>query len=421
MRRFRPEIIAVTGNVGKTSTKEAIAAVLKNTGRIRASRGNLNNELGVPLTILGDWSDEYYESGNTAWFWIKVLFVGTFGLFFQKNYPKILVLEYGADKPGDIKKLSRRFKPSIGIVTAVGKIPVHVEYFSDPDGVAREKSHLVSGLSASNYAILNQDDPAVSSMRSKTKAKVMTYGFGEGSTVQVFGFDNHYEKGKLAGVSFKLHYGANSFIPVTIQGALGRSQALSAAAAASVGIIKEMNLIEIADALSENYNPPKGRLRLLEGIKNSTIIDDTYNAAPASTHLAVDILKLLPLQEVQGKPARKIAVLGDMLELGKYTVQAHQEIGNLVGGQVDELVCVGLRAKFIADAAANQMPAEKIRVFATSLDARSMVQEMIRAGDTILVKGSQGIRMEKIVEEIMAEPERKKELLVRQGKKWLRK
>ena len=180
-------------------------------------------------------------------------------------------------------------------------------------------------------------------------------------------------------------------------------------------------MIEIADALSENYNPPKGRLRLLEGIKNSTIIDDTYNAAPASTHLAVDILKLLPLQEVQGKPARKIAVLGDMLELGKYTVQAHQEIGNLVGGQVDELVCVGLRAKFIADAAANQMPAEKIRVFATSLDARSMVQEMIRAGDTILVKGSQGIRMEKIVEEIMAEPERKKELLVRQGKKWLRK
>ena len=412
--RFKPEIIAVTGNVGKTSTKEAIAAVLGKLGNIRYGKGNLNNEFGVPLTILGNWSDEYYEAGNAVWFWFKVLVIGYWSLVINRDYPKILILEYGADRPGDIKKLVQSYKPNIGVVTAVGEVPVHVEYFSGPDAVAKEKSYLVSSLLSSDHAVLNHDDPAVNDMRLKTKAKVMSFGLGEGSVVQVFGFDTHYENEKPAGVSFKLHYGKNSFVPVIIRGALGKSQALAAAAGACVGVIKGMNLIEISNAISENYIPPKGRLRLLGGIKRSIIIDDTYNAAPTSTHLAVEILKSLP--------GRKIAVLGDMLELGKYTIQAHQEIGNLAGGGVDILVCVGLRAKFIADSARLSLDeggfGKNIFTFDTSDEAKLKVQELMREGDTVLVKGSQGARMEKIVEEIMAEPERKKDLLVRQGKKW---
>src|SRR3989344_9282043 len=142
LARFKPQIIAITGNVGKTSTKEAIATVIGKIKKVRSGKGNLNNEFGVPLTIVGDWMDDYYEAGNTLWFWVKVLSLSFFGWVFVRNYPEILVLEYGADKPGDIKKLARKFRPHIGVVTAVGEIPVHVEFFSGSEAVAREKSKL---------------------------------------------------------------------------------------------------------------------------------------------------------------------------------------------------------------------------------------------------------------------------------------
>jgi len=412
--RFKPDIIAITGNVGKTSTKEAIVTVLDRVKKVRYGKGNLNNEFGVPLTIVGDWSDNYYEGGNSFLFWCRVLSVSFFAWFFIRDYPEVLVLEFGADKPGDISRLTKKYRPKIGVITAVGEIPVHVEYFSDPDAVAREKSKLVSVLKSTDYAILNHDDPVVYNMKEKTKAKVISYGFTEGATVMLSNFDFRLDSEENPlGVGFKIHYGANSFVPVTLYGMLGKSQALAVGAAAAVAIIYDMNLIEISQALVD-YQGPKGRLKILKGIKNSTIIDDTYNAAPASTHLALDTLK-----EFSNK--RKIAVLGDMLELGKYTVQAHQEIGNLVGGNVDILVTVGLRAKFIADAAANQMDIKNIYSFVNSDLAKIKVQELVGDGDLILVKGSQGMRMEKIVEEIMAEPLKKKELLVRQSKKWLSK
>ena len=181
-----------------------------------------------------------------------------------------------------------------------------------------------------------------------------------------------------------------------------------------------MNLIEISEALG-NHKGPNGRLKILKGIKNSTIIDDTYNSSPSATYLALETLKRLPAK-------RKIAVLGDMLELGKYTIEAHEAVGNAVGNIADILVTVGARGKFIAYAAENQMDKKNIYSFVSSNLAKQKVQELIEnppngevRGDLILVKGSQGVRMEKIVEEIMAEPLLKKELLVRQGRKWLRK
>ena len=415
--RFKPTIIAVTGNVGKTSTKEAITAVLSGARTVRSGKGNLNNELGVPLVIAGDWTDDYYEGGNTFWFWIRVLFVSFFGWFFIRNYPDVLVLEYGADKPGDIKKLVQKFKPDIGVVTAVGEVPVHIEFFSDPAAVAREKARLVEALKPADHAILNFDDDIVLDMKKKTKAKVLTFGFGEGAGVRISNFSYKTEDYMPIGVSFKLNYGGEhllagrqGFVPVGINGSLGRSQAWAAAAAAAVGIALGMNLVEISDALSY-YDGPKGRLKILAGIKNSWLIDDTYNASPASTRLGLSTLRELPAK-------RRVAVLGDMLELGKYTVQAHQAIGDLAGQFIDVLVCVGSRAKFIADSAANQMPKENIYTFETSDIAKKRVQELINEGDLILVKGSQGMRMERIVEEVMAEPQNAKSLLVRQSRSW---
>lgn len=418
--RYKPQIVAITGNVGKTSTKEAIAAVLSRIKRVRSGKGNLNNEFGVPLTIIGNWADDYYEAGNTFFFWLRVLMVSPFGLIFQRNYPEILVLEYGADKPGDIKRLATKFRPHIGVVTAVGEVPVHVEYFSGPEDVAKEKGRLIEALSDSGFAVLNFDDLAVLEMKERTKAKVFTYGFGDGAKVRISNLESWLENGIPEGVSFKINYD-DSFVPFKLSRSLGKSQGYAATAAATVGSILGMNLVDISEALSE-YQGPRGRLKILKGIKNSTIIDDTYNASPLSTHLALETLRDLPLPASSaGAPGRRIAILGDMLELGKYTIDAHKEAGNMAGSFVDLLICVGSRAKFIADSATNQMPAGNIHTFETSDEAKLKVKELIREGDLVLVKGSQGIRMEKIVEEIMAEPKKKKDLLVRQGKKWLSK
>ena len=155
-------------------------------------------------------------------------------------------------------------------------------------------------------------------------------------------------------------------------------------------------------------------MKIIEGIKKSWIIDDTYNAAPASTRLALETLRDIPAK-------RKIAVLGDMLELGSYSVDAHKTIGDLVGNAADVLVTVGMKSKFIADAAGNQMMKENIFSFQTSEEAKLKVQDLMQEGDLVLVKGSQGMRMEKIVEEIMAEPDKAKDLLVRQSQSWKKK
>lgn len=407
--RFRPQIIGVTGNVGKTSAKEAIGLVVGRIRRVRIGGGNLNNEVGLPFNIISGLADEYYESGGSLAFGIKAFFKAIFG-FFSSSYPEVLVLEYGADRPGDIKRLAAKYKPHIGVVTAIGQVPVHVEYFSGPEGVAKEKGRLVEALLPSDVAVLNFDDLAVLEMKEKTKAKVFTYGFGEGANIKISNFQLLIFNEKPEGVGFKVNYN-ESFVPFRLSGSLGQSQGYAAAAAAAVGAIYGMNMVDISEALTE-YHGPKGRLKILQGIKNSTIIDDTYNASPLSTHLALETLRDLP-------GGRKIAILGDMLELGKYTIDSHRETGNIVGSFINLLVCVGLRAKFIAEGAFNQMPAENIYKFETSEEAKLKVKELIREGDLVLVKGSQGMRMEKIVSEIMAEPDKSKNLLVRQSKKWL--
>lgn len=410
LAKYKPRIVAVTGNVGKTSTKEAIAAVLGTRVRVRYNGGNLNNELGVPLTIIGEWADEYYYTGSTLTFWLRVLTHGVWGLLIAQRYPDILVLEYAADRPGDIERLATLFRPHIAVVTAVGDVPVHVEYFAGPQEVAREKSKLVEGLTDNDYAILNFDDPKVYAMREQTEAQVLTFGSNEGADIRVMHLDiNFTADGMPLGIVFKIQY-AGTLMPMKISGSLGKSQAFAAAAAVAVGAHFGMNLVEISDALG-HYKGPAGRLRILKGIKGSVIVDDTYNASPSAMFMALDTLAMFP-------KGRKVAILGSMLELGKYSFDAHQDVGIRAGQVAELLICVGEKAKFIADAAKNHMPEENIHFFHTSEDARMAVQELIQKGDIVLVKGSQGVRMEKVVEEIMAEPLRKRELLVRQSGKW---
>jgi len=418
--RFKPKIIGITGSAGKTSTKEAIFAVLKNHHHVRKSKGNLNNEIGVPLTILGDWSEKELKlvSRDTPpgekrikklFFWIKVIVSALIRVLFlhKSAYPRVLILEYAADRPGDIKYLLEIARPQIGLVTTIGEIPVHVEFFSGPEAVAREKSKLIESLPANGFAVLNFDNEIVMEMRERTRARVITFGFAEGADLRITNFNltqtnadnisvnqrNNLRESALGGVSFKLEY-AGSVVPVVLKNAFGKAQAYAAAASACVGLIFDLNLVEISEALSNNYQPAKGRMNLIAGIKDTYIIDDTYNASPISMQEALETLRNLPAK-------RKIAVLGDMLELGKYSIEAHESLGRFVAPIVDILVTVGPRAKFIAEEAKNSGLAEnKILSFDTASEAGLAVQDLIKPGDLILVKASRAIRLEKVVEEI---------------------
>jgi len=403
--RYQPEIIGITGSVGKTSTKEAVKAVLEKDFNVRAASKNFNNELGLPLTILGDWR----ESGGW-FFWLKVIICSIKNLIFKSRaYPKILILEYGVDRPNDMKYLLSIAKPKIGIVTALGEIPVHIEFFSNIQSLVREKSKLIAQLPATGFGLLNIDDRFVWEMREQSRAPIVSFGFSEMADIKISNFENHFEKG-IGGISFKLSYGGNA-VPIKIENTLGRSQAYAAAAAAGVGLILGMNLVKISEAL-HFYQSPPGRLKIIPGLKESFIIDDTYNAAPLSTINALSTLKEL-------KGARKIAVLGDMLEIGKYTVSSHETVGRLAAKIVDLLIVVGFKAKFIAEAASKTgLSTKSIFVFTSLAETANFLKQKIKKGDIILVKGSQAVRLEKVVKALMKEPEKAENLLVRQNKQW---
>jgi len=412
LARYKPRVIGITGSVGKTSTKTAIYTVLKKgtNKNVRMSGGNLNTELGMPLAILGD-----YDVSGGALFWLRVILKAKFRLLFlwsKKSYPDVLVLEYGADKPGDIKKLVDIVTPDIGVVTAVGDIPVHIEFYDSANSIADEKANLIRNLGPTEKAILNIDDPRVHRMREVTLAEVMTFGFDSTADVRINDVKNNSKDGKPSGLLLKLGVDKNN-ATVEIDDVFGKSQAYAVAAATAVGLAEGMKLTTIMDAL-KFYEGVKGRTKLIPGIKNSFILDDTYNASPLSGSEALEILNDLDAY-------RKIAVLGDMLELGGHTEKAHIALGEHAAQVVDILVTVGARADFIAEGAiARGFPEKNIQRFDSSDDAKLAIQDLIKSGDLVLVKGSQGMRMEKIVLEIMAEPQRAKELLVRQYGKWLK-
>ncbi len=418
IKKYRPLIIAVTGSVGKTSTRLAIFDMLKRTKRVRTSEKNFNNEIGVPLTILGI---PHCGRNIFAWIWyLKGAFVRAY--MWQARYPEILVLEYGIDRPGDMDHLVSIARPDIAVVTAIGEVPAHVEFFADAEAVAAEKAKIAQALSIDGYAVLNHDDYTVYDMKEKTKAHVMTYGLEEHADVRIAHYElrttKHETRGDIPeGITMKIQHDG-SVVPVRISRAFGMPVCYAAAAAATVGLVLNKNMVEISEALA-GYAPPPGRLHLLDGIKKSFILDDTYNASPEAMRVALDTLAALPAK-------RRIAVLGDMLEIGTYTEQAHRAIGDRVTQCADLLITVGARAKFIADEAATGglesrakiLAPEKIMRFDDPVDAGKALDALIKEGDLILVKGSQGMRMEKAVYEIMAKPRLAEHLLVRQEPYW---
>lgn len=411
LAKYRPEIIGITGSVGKTSAREAIFAVISAKFKARQSVKNYNNEIGLPLTIIGA-----AHPRKSFWGWIFICFKACGLLVWKKNdYPKILILEMGVDRPGDMKYLLGIVKPKIGVITKIGES--HLEFFKSVDEIKDEKGMLVKNLTKDGCAVLNFDDKKLRELAASLDNKKITYGLNKGADIAaseiIFSGANNFkpENMKSAGMSFKLNY-KNKTVPVFLPGVINTSAVSSSLAGAAVGLVYGMNMEEIAAAL-KNFKQPRGRMNLLAGVKNTLIIDDTYNASPQSTIAAFEVLNNISAK-------RKIAALGDMLELGSYTEEGHRLVGKKVFEVgVDELIIVGERARDIGRGAKEAgMKEENIFYFPNSDEAKSFVQERIREGDLILIKGSQGARMEKIVKEIMAEPARGGELLVRQGKEW---
>jgi len=404
--RYQPTIVGVTGSVGKTSSKEVIYTVLKDKYNVRRNIKNFNNEIGVPLTILG-----HDTGGRSPWRWLKIFLISFFEIFYAKKYPEILVLEMGADRLGDITYLTSFVKCDVGVVTAIGEIPVHVEFFQTADQVAKEKSNILKCLSHDGWAILNFDDSRVRTMARRTQGKVFSYGFDERANLRVTHFEQHFEDFDEAGISLKVDY-QGSNVPLRLKNIYAKHQVYSVLAGMAAGLIFKMNLIEIAEALKK-YESPAGRLRLMHGIKKAWLIDDTYNSSPSSALGALELLAKMP--------GRKIAVLGDMLELGSFTEEAHRRVGAKVAETAEILLVVGEKSIFLADEARKRgLDKEAVFHFASSEEAGRVLQEIMREGDIVLIKGSQGTRMEKIVKEVMAQPEKAKDLLIRQDESWQR-
>jgi UDP-N-acetylmuramoyl-tripeptide--D-alanyl-D-alanine ligase len=401
----KPEIIGITGNVGKTSTKEAIRALLRSEKHVRVPRETFNTEFGLPLTILGDWG---YTGG--VWFWICALFVGTLRLVIRDHsYPKIIVLEYGIDTPGDMDYLLSIAQPTTGVLTAIGEVPVHVGFFENPEELAQEKKKLLRALPEESTMIISADDKRAISAKDEIKRPTITFGFNERANMRIKEF-----KTKRTGRDAELHttllHDGKEIVIVT-KGSIGKSHAISISAAAAVGITRGMKLEAIKEDLT-HYRAPKSRLNILPGIKESMIIDDTYNSSPIALTEALNALNDLA-------DGRKVVVLGDMLELGKFEHDAHVTAGKEVKECADILITLGRGGKIISDTAVeNGLQKGNVNNFMDIRSVTSFLSKMIRDHDTVLIKGSQSVRMEKIVEAVMEEPKRASELLVRQSESW---
>lgn len=395
LAKFKPTVVGVTGSVGKTSTKEAIYAVLSAHRSVRRTRANLNNELGFPLTILGD-----YENSGGYVFWFKVILFSMLRLavprrfvHFLGGYPEILVLEYGADKPGDIAYLTSIATPHIGILTAVGDIPVHVEFYDSPEAVLREKSRLIEAVPAAGLAVLNADEPRVHGAESKTRAAVLSYGFDSRCDVQIKDFENKTEQigGVLrpTGITFKLGY-EGSYVPVRIGGTLGKTQAYAAAAAACVGMAFNLNLVQIAEALAY-YRVPAQRMRFLAGVHHTTLIDDCYNASPLSLISAIETVASI-------KAKRRVAIIGDMRELGEWSKEAHNEIGDIASKVFDVIIAIGPQSAVYVDWAIKRRIAKKNLVHALKVEeVLPILRDYVKEGDIVLIKASHSIGLDKAV------------------------
>jgi UDP-N-acetylmuramoyl-tripeptide--D-alanyl-D-alanine ligase len=358
--RFDPLVVGVTGSIAKTSTKEAIATVLAAGRRTLRSVGNQNNEIGLPLTLLRLGPDD-----------------------------EAAVLEMGMYTGGEIRDLARMARPKIGVVTAV--LGVHLSRIGTIEAVEVAKAELVEALPADGVAVLNADDARVRRMATRTPARVLDYGFAADAAVTA----SDVTSVGLDGMRFTLHLPSGDRIEAATP-ALGRLSVHNALAAAAVGSAAGMAPGEIAAALGRGWSSPhRGQVVRAGGI---TFVDDAYNASPASVLAALDLLA--------GLPGRRIAVLGEMLELGEASEAGHRSVGRAAAATCDLLAVVGQGPgpkAIVAGALESGLPAARILVAGDRAAVAELVQPALRRGDVVLVKASRGVALEALIDDLVAD------------------
>lgn len=349
-RKLDIRVIGITGSVGKSTTKEVVAQVLNQRYHTLKSPGNLNNEIGLPLTIL------------------------RLGSGYQRA-----VLEMGFYVSGEIAFLCDIAQPQVGVVSNIGT--VHAERAGSQENIFLGKSELVQNLPADGVAILNFDDPWVRKMEEKTHARVFFYGLSPEAEL----WADNVEGLGLDGIRFRLHYHKETLhirIPM-----IGRHSVHTALRATAVGLVEGLTWQEIFDGLRQGHS--QLRLVAVRSDSGALILDDTYNASPESMLAALNLLS-----ELDG---RKIAVLGDMLELGPYEKQGHELVGLRAAQVVKTLLTLGTRAQMIADAARRAgMRANHVLEFNEADAIVDWLNKNLSANDAVLIKGSHGLRMDRI-------------------------
>jgi UDP-N-acetylmuramoyl-tripeptide--D-alanyl-D-alanine ligase len=351
-RQLDLRVIGITGSVGKSTTKEMVAEVLSTRYRTLKSLGNLNNEIGLPLTMTR------LSPGHQR-----------------------AVMEMGFYVPGEIAFLCDIAQPQVGVVTNVGT--VHAERAGSQEAIARGKAELVQALppAPEGVAILNFDDSWVRKMEEKTKARVFFYGLSPEAHL----WADRVEGLGLEGIRFRMHY-QGEILHVKIP-LIGRHSVHTALRAAAVGLVEGMNWQEILEGLNQGHT--QLRLAAVRSETGALLIDDTYNASPESMLAALNLL-----DELDG---RKVAVLGDMLELGPYERGGHEMVGLRAGQIVDVLLTLGERAHMIAEAARRGNGKKKTIV---EFDEFEPLMEWLKTNltkkDVVLIKGSHGLRMDRI-------------------------
>ncbi|MDI6893125.1 MAG: UDP-N-acetylmuramoyl-tripeptide--D-alanyl-D-alanine ligase [Bacillota bacterium] len=351
--RFAPLVVGITGSLGKTSTKDMAASVLGTRYRVLRNEGNLNTEVGVPLTLLQ--LDSTHE---------------------------VALIEMAMRGRGQITYLAGLARPRMGVVTNVSES--HLELLGSVEEVARAKAELVAALPPDGTAVLNGDDPRVRAMAEECPGRVVYFGLGEECQVRATGVQSLADRGSR----FLLHLDgerAEVLLPVP-----GRHQVPNALAAAALGWVLDLPAADIVRGLQD---PALSGMRMeVLRLGGLTVLNDAYNASPTSTSAALETLVEMP-------GSRHLAVLGDMLELGSRTVPGHREVGRLVARLgLDHLVTVGPHSRELARAAREEgMPAPRIARVDAAPEAARLVSDLVKEGDVVLVKGSRGMKLEQVV------------------------
>lgn len=399
LAKHKPKLVLITGSVGKTTTKLAVATVLSQKYRVRVHAGNHNTHMSVPLGILGI---AYPENVRSIRAWLKVRSAAKKRIRNRENDCDVIVQELGTDQPGDISHFGSYLQADIAVVTAVS--PEHMEFFKTIDAVAQEE---LAVCNFSDLTAINRDDISGEFAKYLTTPNIDTYGLGGAAEYRFL-----IEDEKLGSVKGKLVALSLDDIPVELQVA-GESGVKSAVSAGFVGVQLGLNSREIANGLNQ-ITPPPGRMNILRGLKQSTIIDDSYNSSPLAAEAALNTL-------YQQEVPQRIAVLGDMNELGEVSASEHEKLGKLCnGGLLSWVVTIGPQSeKYLATVA--KADGCQVKSFADPISAGGFVHGVLEKGAVVLFKGSQnGVFAEEAIKTILFDSADEQQL-VRQSPDWLAK